>query len=157
MRMMPTPCLSWAVRALKCSAGIMVTASHNPAKYNGYKVYGPDGCQITTEAAGAIQAAIERVDVFADVRRGDFDAALGDGRISWIGEEVYADFVAEVKRQTLLGPEDHVDRDIPIVYTPLNGTGLRPVLRTLRESGYTNICVVPEQEQPEQPSRERAS
>ena len=148
-QLMPTPCLSYAVRALGCAAGVMVTASHNPARYNGYKVYGPDGCQITTEAAGAIQAAIERVDVFADVRRGDFDAALGDGRISWIGEEVYADFVAEVKRQTLLGPEDHVDRDIPIVYTPLNGTGLRPVLRTLRESGYTNICVVPEQEQPD--------
>ncbi len=148
-QLMPTPCLSYAVRALGCAAGVMVTASHNPAKYNGYKVYGPDGCQITTEAAGAIQAAIERVDVFADVKRGDFDAALGDGRISWIGEEVYADFVAEVKRQTLLGPEDHVDRDIPIVYTPLNGTGLRPVLRTLRESGYTNVCVVPEQEQPD--------
>ena len=148
-QLMPTPCLSYAVRALGCAAGVMVTASHNPAKYNGYKVYGPDGCQITTEAAAAILKEINKLDVFTDVRRADFEGALADGRIRWIGEEVYTGFVNEVKRQTLLGPQDQVDRDIAIVYTPLNGTGLKPVLRTLRESGYTNISVVPEQEQPD--------
>ncbi len=148
-QLMPTPCLSYAVRALGCAAGVMVTASHNPAKYNGYKVYGPDGCQITTEAAEAILKEIDKLDVFADVRRADFDRAMAEGRISWIGEEVYTGFVDEVKRQTLLGPQDQVDRNIAIVYTPLNGTGLKPVLRTLRESGYTNISVVPEQEQPD--------
>ena len=148
-QLMPTPCLSYAVRALGCAAGVMVTASHNPAKYNGYKVYGPDGCQITTQAAADIQAAIDRLDVFTDVRRADFDRAMADGLIRWIGEQVYTDFVNEVRAQTLLGPDAHVDRDIAIVYTPLNGTGLRPVLRTLRESGYTNVSVVPEQEQPD--------
>ena len=147
--LMPTPCLSYAVRALGCAAGVMVTASHNPAKYNGYKVYGPDGCQITTEAAAAILKAIDRLDVFRDVRRMDFDAGMAEGLISWIGEDVYTAFVSEVKAQTLLGPDDHVDRDIAIVYTPLNGTGLKPVTRTLRESGYTSICVVPEQERPD--------
>ena len=148
-QLMPTPCLSYAVRALNCAAGVMVTASHNPAKYNGYKVYGPDGCQITTEAAAAIQAAIDRLDVFGDVRRMDFETAMAEGRISWIGDDVYTAFVNEVRQQTLLGPEDQIDSDIAIVYTPLNGTGLQPVLRTLRESGYTNTSVVPEQEQPD--------
>ena len=148
-QLMPTPCLSYAVRTLNCAAGVMVTASHNPAKYNGYKVYGPDGCQITTEAAAAIQAAIDRLDVFGDVRRMDFETAMAEGRISWIGDDVYTAFVNEVRQQTLLGPEDQIDRGIAIVYTPLNGTGLQPVLRTLRESGYTNTSVVPEQEQPD--------
>ncbi len=147
--LMPTPCLSYAVRVLRCAAGVMVTASHNPAKYNGYKVYGPDGCQITTHAAALIQAAIERLDVFEDVRRMDFDAALAAGQVRWIGGDVYTGFVEEVKRQSLLGPGDTVDRDIAIVYTPLNGTGLKPVTRTLAESGFTNITVVPEQEQPD--------
>ena len=148
-QLMPTPCLSYAVRALACAAGVMVTASHNPAKYNGYKVYGPDGCQITSEAADAIQRAIDRLDVFRDVRRTGFDEMMKAGKIHWISEQVYTDFVREVRAQSLLGPEDNIDRGIAIVYTPLNGTGLRPVTRTLRESGYTNISVVPEQEQPD--------
>ncbi len=148
-QLMPTPCLSYAVRALHCAGGIMVTASHNPSKYNGYKVYGPDGCQITTEAAAEILAAIERLDVFADVRRGDFDRHLASGMISWIGEEVYTAFVEEVKRQSMLGADDQLDRNVAIVYTPLNGTGLKPVTRTLREAGFTNITVVPEQELPD--------
>ncbi|MBQ8081187.1 MAG: phospho-sugar mutase [Clostridia bacterium] len=148
-QLMPTPCLSFAVRALRCAAGIMVTASHNPAQYNGYKVYGPDGCQITTEAADEILAAIERLDIFDDVRRIPFDQALQKGMISWINEDIYIAFVNEVKAQTLLSDEDRIDRGVSIVYTPLNGTGLRPVLRTLKESGFTNITVVPEQEQPD--------
>lgn len=147
-QLMPTPCLSYAVRALDCAAGVMVTASHNPAKYNGYKVYGPDGCQITTEAAADILAEIDRLDVFDGPRRMDFDAGLASGAIRWIGEAVYTDFVEAVKGQSLLGDEP-VDKSVAIVYSPLNGTGLKPVLRTLRESGYTNVTVVKEQEQPD--------
>lgn len=147
--LMPTPCLSYAVRALHCAAGIMVTASHNPSKYNGYKVYGADGCQITTEAAEKILAEIEKLDIFEDVKLGDFDALMAAGKISYIGGEVYTNFVEEVKKQSLLGKDDVIDRDVAIVYTPLNGTGLKPVTRTLKETGFTNITVVPEQEKPD--------
>lgn len=147
--LMPTPCLSYAVRALGCAAGIMVTASHNPSKYNGYKVYGADGCQITTEAAAQILAEIEAVDTFADVSRMDFETGLAGGQIAYIGEEVIAGFIAEVKNQSLLSSPEDIDRNVAIVYSPLNGTGLKPVLRTLKESGYTNITVVKEQEQPD--------
>ena len=147
-QLMPTPCLSYAVRALSCAAGIMVTASHNPAKYNGYKVYGPDGCQITTEAADEILSEIQKLDVFDDIRALPFEEGLSSGSIAYIPEQVYADFVEEVKKQSLLGDET-VDKNVAIVYSPLNGTGLKPVLRTLRESGYTNVTVVKEQENPD--------
>ena len=150
--LMPTPCLSYAVRALHCAAGIMVTASHNPSKYNGYKVYGADGCQITTEAAALILAEIEKVDVFRDVPADvyqAFDAYMQEGKIEYISEDVYTDFVNEVKAQTMLKEGENVDKDVAIVYSPLNGTGLKPVLRTLKESGFTNITVVAEQEQPD--------
>lgn len=147
--LMPTPCLSYAVRTLNCAAGIMVTASHNPSKYNGYKVYGADGCQITTEAAAKILAEIEKLDIFADVKCGDFEQYLEFGEISYIDESVYTAFVEEVKKQSmLLNGDVQVNKDVAIVYTPLNGTGLKPVLRTLKESGYTNITVVSEQEKP---------
>ena len=172
---MPTPCLSFATRALHCAAGIMLTASHNPAKYNGYKVYGTDGCQITTEAAAEILAEIEALDLFADIRMTDFEIAgtrdtaeanvsatdivttpaAGESdtpapaRIFWIGEAVYTDFVENVKKQSVLGPDDHIDRNVAIVYSPLNGTGRAPVTRTLRECGYTNITLVKEQEMPD--------
>ena len=146
--LMPTPCLSFAVRALGCAAGVMVTASHNPAKYNGYKVYGADGCQITTEAAAEILAEIEKLDVFTGAKRMDFEAGLQAGLIAYIPDQVYTDFVTEVKRQSLLGNET-VDKRVAIVYSPLNGTGLKPVLRTLRESGYESVTVVKEQEQPD--------
>lgn len=147
--LMPTPCLSFAVRRLGCDAGIMVTASHNPSKYNGYKVYGPDGCQITTKAADEILQEIESVDVFEGVRRIGFDDALADGRIQYISEPVIKDFIEAVKSQSMLAERDKIDKDVAIVYSPLNGTGLKPVLRTLRESGYTNITVVKEQEEPD--------
>ncbi len=146
--LMPTPCLSYAVRALGCAAGVMVTASHNPSKYNGYKVYGPDGCQITTEAAAEILSEIEKLDIFTDIRQMPFAAGMEAGRIQYIPDQVYTDFVEEVKKQSLLGGET-VDKDVAIVYSPLNGTGLKPVLRTLRESGYTNVTVVKEQEKPD--------
>ena len=148
-QLMPTPCLSYAVRALGCAAGVMVTASHNPSKYNGYKVYGADGCQITTAAAAAILAEIEKLDYFGDVKRGDFEAGLRNGMISWISDGVYTDFIETVKKETLLTPEDAIDKNVAIVYTPLNGTGLKPVTRILQESGFGNITVVKEQEQPD--------
>ncbi|MBR3356641.1 MAG: phospho-sugar mutase [Solobacterium sp.] len=146
--LMPTPCLSFAVRALKCAAGIMVTASHNPSKYNGYKVYGSDGCQITTEAAAEILKEIEAIDTFKDVRKVSFEDGMKAGMIEYIGADVYTAFVEEVKAQSLVG-DTKINKDVAIVYSPLNGTGLKPVLRTLKESGYTNITVVKEQEQPD--------
>lgn len=148
--LMPTPMLSWAVRSLSCAAGVMVTASHNPSKYNGYKVYGPDGCQITTDAAAEILGCIEKTDAFEDVKRDAFETALENGRISYIGEDTVISFIEAVKGQSMLTKsEENVDKNISIVYSPLNGTGLKPVLRTLKESGFTNITVVKEQEQPD--------
>ncbi len=146
--LMPTPCLSYAVRTLGCAAGVMVTASHNPAKYNGYKVYGADGCQITTDAAREIQNEIEKLDVFSDIKTVDFNACVADGRIAFISDEVCTAFTEEIKKQSVLFG-DRIDRNVAVVYTPLNGTGLKPVTRALRESGFTNITVVGEQEQPD--------
>ena len=147
-QLMPVPCVSFAVRYFKCAAGVMVTASHNPSKYNGYKVYGPDGCQITDQAADAILSRIERIDIFKDIKHGDFDAFVKDGRIKYIGEDCYSAFIAEVKsRSVLFG--DEINKDVAIVYSPLNGAGLKPVLRALNESGFTNISVVKEQENPD--------
>ena len=147
-QLMPVPTVSFATRYLKTSAGVMITASHNPAKYNGYKVYGPDGCQITTAAAGEILEEIEKLDVFEDVSRVDFETALGSGTIEYMEPQVYTAFVEAVKGESVLFG-DRVDRNVAIVYTPLNGSGLKPVTRTLEEMGYTNITVVPEQAQPD--------
>lgn len=146
--LMPVPTVSFATRYLHTSAGVMVTASHNPGKYNGYKVYGADGCQITTEAADEILAEIEKLDIFTDVQHGDFEAGLINRIIQYIPEEVYTAFVNEVKNQSVLFGEN-VNKNVAIVYSPLNGTGLKPVTRTLKEMGYTNITVVKEQEEPD--------
>lgn len=146
--LMPVPTVSFATRYLHTSAGVMVTASHNPSKYNGYKVYGADGCQITTEAAAEILEQMERLDIFADVKHSDFEAGVVDGMIRYIPDEVYTAFVEQVKNQTVLFGEE-VNKDVAIVYSPLNGTGLKAVTRTLKEMGYTNITVVKEQEQPD--------
>lgn len=148
-QLMPTPCLSFAVRELQCAAGIMVTASHNPSKYNGYKVYGADGCQITTEMADEILVEIEKLDIFTDVKKMSFTSGLKCRQISYISESVYTAYIEAVKMQLMLNQKDAVDKNVAIVYSPLNGTGLKPVLRTLKESGYTNITVVKEQEQPD--------
>lgn len=144
----PVPTVSYATRYLKCAAGIMVTASHNPAQYNGYKVYGPDGCQITTEGAEAVLAEIEALDMFGDVKNMDFEAAVAQGSVKYIAPEVMDAFIAEVKSQSVLFGEE-VNKDVAIVYSPLNGAGLVPVTRALKEMGYTNITVVKEQEQPD--------
>ena len=146
--LMPTPLLSWAVRYLKCSAGIMVTASHNPSKYNGYKVYGSDGCQITTNAAKEILGEIELLDIFKDIRHGQFDELLKSKMINYIEDDVYTKFINRVKEESVLKGEE-VNKDCKIVYSPLHGTGLKPVLRILKETGYHNIIVVKEQEEPD--------
>ena len=147
--LMPTPCLSFAVRSLECAAGIMVTASHNPSKYNGYKVYGADGCQITTEAASMILAEIDKLDLFEDVNKMSFEEGVQKEIVSYIPDRVYDEFTEKVKAESLLSDNVSVDKNVSIVYTPLNGTGLKPVLRALKESGYTNITVVKEQENPD--------
>ena len=146
-RLMPTPSLSFAVRDLRCDGGVVVTASHNPAKYNGYKVYGADGCQITTEAAAAIQSEIDRVDPFADVCALDFAEGLTSGIIAYIGEDTVERYLAAVSTASLL-PESF-SRSASIVYTPLNGTGISCVPRCLRAHGFTNITIPPEQAEPD--------
>ncbi len=146
--LMPTPALSFAVRELRCSAGVMVTASHNPAKYNGYKAYGPDGCQLTLDAANRVLSLIEKVDIFQGVKRMDFDAALSEGSIEYIRPEVEARFLENVRAQSL-DKEACAKADLKVVYTPLNGTGNLPVRKILDMSGVKNVTIVPEQEKPD--------
>ena len=147
-RLMPVPTVSFAVRHLGADAGVMITASHNPSKYNGYKVYGADGCQITTQAAAQVLAEIEKLDIFRDVHTGSFEEYLEKGGISYIPEETYTAFVENVKAQSVLFGEE-VNKDTAIVYSPLNGAGRWPVLRTLSEMGYTHVTVVAEQAEPD--------
>ena len=147
----PVPTLSWATRYLECSGGICMTASHNPAAYNGYKAYGPDGCQITSEAADAISAAMNACDPFRDVKTMDFDEAVEQGLVKWIGDEVldaYYDAVAD-KSVNNLTDEQIANAPLKLVYTPLNGTGLIPVTTVLNKVGVTDITVVPEQRDPD--------
>ncbi len=144
----PVPTLSFAVRYLHCCVGVMITASHNPAKYNGYKVYGSDGCQITTEAADNIYSYIKKVDVLTGFKKLSFDEGLKRGLISYIQPEVIDAYIGEIKKQSLLGDEK-VDKGISIVYSPLNGTGLKPITRVLNEQGYSNVIIVKEQEEPD--------
>lgn len=147
-RLLPVPTVSYATRYIGASTGVMITASHNPSKYNGYKVYGSDGCQITTEAAAEILAEIEKIDIFSDVRRMPWASAKITGKIETIPEKVLDAFIEEVKKQSVLYGEE-VNRDVAIVYSPLNGTGLEPVTRVLKETGFTNITVVEEQRSPD--------
>lgn len=146
--LMPTPMLSWAVRSLKCDAGVMVTASHNPAKYNGYKVYGSDGCQVTIEAADEILGYINKTDVFTGVKTADFDESVKTGLISYIGDDIIDAYMAEVRNQSL-HPEVCESAGLKVVYTPLNGTGNKPVRRILKEIGIKDVVIVPEQENPD--------
>ena len=146
-RLEPTPALSWAVRYLGCGAGLCITASHNPAQYNGYKVYGADGCQITPQTANTIMARIEQIDCFDDVKLVDFDTALAAGSIRWIGDDCLDAFVDAV-----LALRTGVDvSGLRLVYTPLNGSGLECVKKLLKKMGVPdeNITVVPAQEQPD--------
>ena len=146
----PVPTLSFAVRDLGCSGGICMTASHNPAAYNGYKAYGPDGCQITSEAAKAISAAIANTDAFSGVKTMDFDEAVASGMVKWIDDAVlerYYDAVLS-KSVSTLSAEQVAEAPLKLVYTPLNGTGLVPVTTVLERAGITDITVVPEQREP---------
>lgn len=141
---LPVPTLSYATRKLHCAVGVMITASHNPSKYNGYKVYGDDGCQITTEAAKEILEEINKIDEFSVIRKSFENNEL----ISFIDNNVLDSFIEEVKNQSFLYG-DGINKDINVVYTPLNGTGYKPVTRVLRELGYRNIITVKEQESPD--------
>ena len=145
--LMPTPCLSYAVRELHTSGGIMVTASHNPAKYNGYKVYGSDGCQITTEAAAEILSEINNIDPFK-TKHSSFEENVKNGMITHIDDELITKFINRVKEESVLFGEE-IDKNVKIVYSPLHGTGLKPVTRILKETGYKNVVVVKEQEEPD--------
>ena len=146
-RLEPTPALSWAVRYLGCGAGVCITASHNPAKYNGYKVYGADGCQITLEVADKILAAIEKVDCFDGVKLVDYEAGVQAGRIVSIDDKCLDDFVQAVYDQRV-GDGTGIEQ-LKLVYTPLNGTGLECVKKLLAKLGVTHVTVVPEQETPD--------
>ena len=146
--LMPTPMLSYAVRALGCSASIMVTASHNPAKYNGYKAYGADGCQITLEVAETVIGKIKALDLFNDVKTCDFEKAVADGMVSYIEQDVIEEYYKCVLAQGI-----HTDicaqSGLKIVYTPLNGTGNKPVREILKRIGIQDVTVVKEQELPD--------
>ncbi len=150
-RISPVPTLSWAVRDLGCSGGICMTASHNPAPYNGYKAYGPDGCQITSEAAAAISSAIADTDAFSGVKTMDFDEAVAAGTIRWIDDAVLERYYDAVLARSVnnLSDEQISAAPLKLVYTPLNGTGLVPVTTVLARAGVSDVTVVPEQEQPD--------
>ena len=146
--LMPTPCLSFAVRRLGCAGGIMVTASHNPAQYNGYKVYGADGGQITDTAAAKILDCIEETDVINGAIIIPFEEGIRSGKIQYIGEEVTDAYIKSVKALSL-NQQQKNRKDMIIVYSPLNGTGLKPVSRCLHECGFENIILVKEQKYPD--------
>lgn len=152
-RLEPTPALSFAVRDLGCSAGINMTASHNPAAYNGYKVYGPDGCQITSDAAAEISERIARLGYFPaegaeSAKIDDYQQACFDGRISWIGEDTLVRFMDAVLEQSQETPEESAE-PIRVLYTPLCGTGLECVSQVLGRIGIPYLDVVPGQDQPD--------
>ena len=145
--LMPTPMLSFAVRRLKCDAGVVVTASHNPAKYNGYKAYGPDGCQLGLEAADYVLSIMNKVDIFDDVKTVDFDEAVAEGKIEYIGDDIIEEYLNCVLA-CRVAPEADVEA-LKVIYTPLHGSGNKPVRRILKKTGVTNVTVVPEQELPD--------
>lgn len=146
--LMPTPCLSFAVRALNCQGGIMITASHNPAKYNGYKVYGEDGCQITLRGAEIILEKINSLDMFSGVKSSSFDEELAKGNISYISDEVIENFYKNVLAEGI-NTDLCASSGLKVVYTPLNGTGNKPVREILKRLGITDVTVVKEQENPD--------
>ncbi|MFQ9680126.1 MAG: phospho-sugar mutase [Ruthenibacterium lactatiformans] len=147
-RLEPTPALSWAVRYLGCGAGICITASHNPADYNGYKVYREDGCQINLAEAERISDAIKAVDCFADIRLIDYNEGIRTGSITYIPESCLDDFIRAVYEQRISDSTDV--SNLKLVYTPLNGSGLECVRRLLLKLGITHLTVVPEQELPDE-------
>ena len=144
----PTPMLSFAVRYLKCDAGAILTASHNPSKYNGYKAYGPDGCQLGLKASEYVLSIIEKVNIFTDVKTCDFDEAVKNGNIKFVGEDVVEAYLNAVKKQSVADSSYNFN-DLKVIYTPLHGAGNKPVRAILNRIGVTNVVVVPEQELPD--------
>lgn len=146
--LMPTPALSFAVRELCCQAGVMITASHNPSKYNGYKAYGEDGCQLNLESAEKVIKKINALDIFKDVKYMEFDEGLKEGKISYIEQNTIDEYYKNVLAQGI-NTNLVADSGLKIVYTPLNGTGNKPVRTILDKIGVKNVTVVPEQENPD--------
>lgn len=144
----PTPVLSFLVRHFKCQAGIMITASHNPAAYNGYKAYGEDGCQMTDNAATSVFNEIQKIDMFDDVKLVPLDDAINSGLVEYVDDEVYTEYLKNVK-ENQIDTEICKKSNLKVVYTPLNGTGNKLVRRVLREIGVDDVTVVPEQEMPD--------
>ncbi len=144
----PTPVLSYLVRHFGCQAGIMITASHNPAAYNGYKAYGEDGCQMTDVSAGIVYNEICSLDMFTGAKVANFDEAIAQGLIEYVDDSVYTEYLAEVKKQQI-NPGICAGSDLSVVYTPLNGTGNKLVRRVLSEIGVENVSIVKEQEMPD--------
>lgn len=144
----PTPCLSYAIRYYHTQSGIIITASHNPAKYNGYKCYNPNGYQMTDEEAAEAYEYIQKVDYFTGIKKVDFDDAVNAGKIEFIGEKVINSFLDEVQKQCI-NPEIVKNANLKVIYTPLNGTGNKPVRAILDRIGVKSVYVVPEQEYPD--------
>lgn len=144
----PTPCLSFAIRYFKTSSGIILTASHNPAKYNGYKCYNANGYQMTDEEANETYEFIKKVDYFTGIKTMDFDEAVEKGLIEYMGDEVIDAFLDEVIKQCV-NPDIIADAGLKVIYTPLNGTGNKPVRKILDRIGVKDVYVVPEQEMPD--------
>lgn len=145
--LMPTPMLSFAVRRLGCNAGVVVTASHNPSKYNGYKAYGADGCQLGLEEADTVLGLMKNIDIFDGVKSLDFEAALSDGKIEYISDSLIEEYLDCLEAQRI-SPKTDVS-GLNIVYTPLNGAGNKPVRAILKRIGISKLTVVPEQEMPD--------
>ena len=145
--LMPVPALSFATRYYKCNAGIMVTASHNPAKYNGYKAYGPDGCQMTDDAAAVVYDSIQKTDVLTGAKYISFAEGVEKGLIQFVGDDCKEALYAAIEERQVR-PGLAKTAGLKLVYSPLNGTGLVPVTRVLQDIGITDITIVPEQEYP---------
>lgn len=143
--LMPTPMLSYAVRELHCTSGIVITASHNPAKYNGYKAYGADGAQLSVENSAKVLSFVDKVEMFGGAKTMSFDEGITSGIIEYIGDELVEKYLETVKERSV----EKVTADLKVIYTPLNGTGNKPVREILKRIGIKNVTVVPEQEFPD--------
>lgn len=148
-RIAPTPVLSFAVTQLGCSAGICISAGHNTAKYNGYKVYGPDGCQIATKNAEKIEQAIDGIDIFDDVERADFFDAVTGGNVVWVSDRVFDAYLDAVTSCSVEELQANADVPLSLVYTPLNGTGIECFRRIAHRISVDEVRVVPEQADPD--------
>ena len=146
--LMPVPALSFATRYYQANAGIMVTASHNPAKYNGYKAYGPDGCQMTDEAADIVYAEIQKTDILTGAKMMSFEEGQAAGLIEYVGEDCKEALYAAIEARSVR-PDICRTAGLKLVYSPLNGSGLVPVTRVLKDIGITDITIVPEQQYPD--------